>query len=393
MSRFLFVLTGHTIHVGAHLSIATELAVRGHAVAWAGPSAAAEPLPPEVRRYQVDDEHARGVRERWLEEPITGSFHDRFADMRWLYDRYLLPLCARTLPAVEATIDDFGADVVVADEHAYAAAFAARRRDLRWATLVRSAALALEPARSQWPEIRTWLSSRLADAQREASLDPVERPNLSPHLVVGFSTPALHGPELEFPPEYRFVGPALVHRPDTAAAARFPWDELASGTRILVSLGTAVSHRARFYFETIRDALAGGDLQAILVAPPGALPDPPANFLVRGSVPQLAVLPHVDAVVCHGGYNTVLEALAHGLPLVVAPFTFDQPLVAEQVVRSGAGVRVRPARSRPEELARGVAAVVGEHRFRAAAERIRDSFAAAGGTAAAASALEELAVR
>ena len=54
-------------------------------------------------------------------------------------------------------------------------------------------------------------------------------------------------------------------------------------------------------------------------------------------MPQLALLRHVDAVVCHGGHNTLCEALALGLQLVLAPVRDDHPLVADQVVAAGAG--------------------------------------------------------
>jgi MGT family glycosyltransferase len=117
----------------------------------------------------------------------------------------------------------------------------------------------------------------------------------------------------------------------------------------------------------------------------------PANFLQRPYVPQLALLPRVDAVVCHGGHNTTCEALAHGLPLVIAPIKDDQPIVADQVVAAGAGLRIKFGRVQPDELRAAVTRVLAEPAFRAAAERVRASFAAAGGAEAAATALAELA--
>ncbi len=116
-----------------------------------------------------------------------------------------------------------------------------------------------------------------------------------------------------------------------------------------------------------------------------------ANVIVRAFVPQLALLSHVDAVVCHGGHNTTCEALAHGLPLVIAPIKDDQPIVADQVVAAGAGVRVKFGRVQAAELRAAVERILAEPTFRTAAERVRASFAAAGGAAAAAAHLEALA--
>jgi MGT family glycosyltransferase len=115
------------------------------------------------------------------------------------------------------------------------------------------------------------------------------------------------------------------------------------------------------------------------------------NVLIRGYVPQLDLLARAHAVVSHGGHNTVCEALAHGLPLVVAPIRDDQPIVAQQVADAGAGIRVRFGRVRAAELAAAIASVLNEASYREAARRLRASFAAAGGPAAAAQALEALA--
>ena len=106
---------------------------------------------------------------------------------------------------------------------------------------------------------------------------------------------------------------------------------------------------------------------------------------------QLALLARVDAVVCHGGHNTTVEALAHGLPLVIAPIKDDQPIVADQVVAAGAGIRIKFGRVQATELRDAVARVLADATLREGAARVRDSFAAAGGPDAAARALEALA--
>jgi MGT family glycosyltransferase len=114
------------------------------------------------------------------------------------------------------------------------------------------------------------------------------------------------------------------------------------------------------------------------------------NVLVRPRIPQLDVLDHMDAVVSHGGHNTVCESLARGLPLVLAPIRDDQPIVTDQVVRAGAGLRVKFGRVSPEELADTLHRVLTEPSFRQAAASIRASFVQAGGAKSAADAVEDL---
>jgi zeaxanthin glucosyltransferase len=128
-----------------------------------------------------------------------------------------------------------------------------------------------------------------------------------------------------------------------------------------------------------------------MIGPPELVPDPPGNVLVVPSLPMLALLPRVDAVISHGGMNTVSEALAHGLPLVIAPIRHDQPVVASQVARAGAAIRVPFSRVRPDQLREALVTVLDDPSYRRAAERIRDSFTAAGGAPAAAARLERLA--
>jgi UDP:flavonoid glycosyltransferase YjiC (YdhE family) len=98
----------------------------------------------------------------------------------------------------------------------------------------------------------------------------------------------------------------------------------------------------------------------------------------------------VAVVVAHGGHNTAVEALAAGVPLVVAPVRDDQPIVADQVVRAGAGVRVKFHRVGPPELRAAVSALLDQPTYRAAAARVRAGFATAGGATAAADRLEDL---
>jgi NAD(P)-dependent dehydrogenase (short-subunit alcohol dehydrogenase family) len=115
------------------------------------------------------------------------------------------------------------------------------------------------------------------------------------------------------------------------------------------------------------------------------------DFLRLPWLPQQALMSRVSAVVCHAGHNTVCEALAHAVPLVLAPIRDDQPMVAEQVALSGAGLRLRFTHARTEHIGRALGRVLTEPSFATAAARIRDSFAAAGGAPAAADALERLA--
>jgi MGT family glycosyltransferase len=241
--------------------------------------------------------------------------------------------------------------------------------------------------------VKQWLADLIGGLERDAGL-PREG-EISPHLVIAFTTEAMVGPLDRFPQHYRFVGPSISDRPEPTP---FPWETLADKPRVLISMGTVNAEASGRFYATAVEALRDEPVQMIIAGPDPAAPgaiwacasERAGGMIIQRYVPQLALLPKVDAVVCHGGHNTTSEALANGLPLVIAPIKDDQPIVADQVVAAGAGLRVKFGRVQPAELRAAVRRVLDEPAFRDAARKVAASFAAAGGAAAAATALEGL---
>jgi zeaxanthin glucosyltransferase len=391
MSRFLIVtlpLTGHAYRAAA---VADALSARGHEVAWCGSNAYFGPLiAPDAILFPT------GTR-LFREQAGHG-----IAALKSLWQQYLVPLARFTLPAVDRAIGEYQPDVVVVDQHALAGALAADRHGLPWATLITQAMELTHPL-AALPRVDAWIRAQLASlcretANRDATSDIAHggiggggdgRLDLlfSPYLVIAFTTPAVVG-EQSFPDHFALVGAAMAERPGP-----FAWDLLDPARRkVLVSVGTLATGLAADFYQRAAAAVAplGDTVQAILTGPPELVPDPPANVLVVPSVPMLALLPRLDAVISHGGMNTVSETLAHGLPLVIAPIRHDQPVVASQVVRAGAGIRVPFSRVRPGQLREALVTILDDPSYRRAAMRIRSSFAAAGGAPAAAAHLESL---
>ncbi len=380
MSRFLFVVPPLTGHVNPTVSVARALQARGHEVAWVAHPGKVRPLlPADARLFALPETVAPELVSQVRDKANTTR---GAAALKFLWEDFLIPLARSMRPGIDAAITEFAPDVVCVDQQAVAGGIVARQRGLRWATLATTSAGVTDPL-AALPQVKRWLRDLIAELEREAGLPAADAGELSPHLVLAFTTQALVPGE--FPAHYQFVGPSISDRPE---ATEFPMTQLRRPC-VLVSMGTVNAEASgRFYATTIA-ALRDAPYQVILVAPYTL--DAPASFIVRPYIPQLALLPHVDLVVCHGGHNTTCEALAHGLPLVIAPIKDDQPIVADQVVAAGAGVRVKFGRVQPPELLDAVTRVMTEPGFRAAAARIRDSFRAAGGATTAARHLEALA--
>ena len=108
----------------------------------------------------------------------------------------------------------------------------------------------------------------------------------------------------------------------------------------VASLGTLQG--ARFgLFRTIAEAARRGGFRLVLAhggrltaEQVAALPGRPS---AHAFVPQRPILAAEDVAIVNGGLNTVMDALAEGVPLVVVPIAFEQAAVAARVERAGAG--------------------------------------------------------
>ena len=392
MARFLFVVPPLTGHVNPTVGMGRELVSRGHEVAWAAyPRLVERLLDPAAELIALGSD---------LPDHMIGATRARASSLRglaaleFLWREFLTPLAVAMVPGVEMAVERFAPDVLVVDQQAFAGAVVARRRGLRWATSATTSAELVDPV-AALPKVGAWVREQLVELQLSVGVAPQAARQgdlrFSEHLVLAFTTEALAGPAAGLPPgtgPVAMVGPSIAPPPP---APDFPWDWLEDPRpTVLVTLGTVNAEAGGRFFAAVVEAAAAARWRAVIVAPPELLGEVPAGILVRSFVPQLELLRHVDAVVCHAGHNTVCEALAHGIPLVVAPIRDDQPIVADQVVRAGCGVRVRFGRARSKELAEAVAAVLGEPSYRAAAAEVRTSFEAAGGAVSACDRLEEL---
>jgi UDP:flavonoid glycosyltransferase YjiC (YdhE family) len=136
-------------------------------------------------------------------------------------------------------------------------------------------------------------------------------------------------------------------RPDALALPRGWWPGQQDRPLVYVSFGSVTAGEGMPYFPALFrqaiDALAPLDARILVTVGEGralsALDPLPTNVHVEHWVPQESVLTEAAAVVMHGGYGSMLGALAHGVPSVLLPlFSFDQWANAAAVARRGAGI-------------------------------------------------------
>ena len=359
MSRYLFVVPPLVGHINPTLAVAEQLARRGHEVAWAGherrpavaPGAGLPGLP-GLRRPASTPTWPSSARD-WQE--LKGV-----AALKFFWQEFVLPLGRAMLPGVERAIDRVPARRRRSPtSRPSPGRWRPCGRGLPWVTsattLGRAGPSAARPAQGGGVGAGSCRPSSSGTPGLDRS--PVDL-RFSDRLVLCFTTTELIGPRPVLP------RPLRLHRPGDdrpAAVAVVPLGPARPRPAVGSSCPSAASTRrpGKRFFGIAAEAL-GDVVQLIMVAPAGhGRATPPGGAIVAEWVPQLELLPHVDAVVSHAGHNTVVEALAHGLPQVVAPIRDDQPVVAQQIEASGAGIRVRFGRLRAPR-----AAPRGHHRAR-----------------------------
>ena len=158
-------------------------------------------------------------------------------------------------------------------------------------------------------------------------------------LNIVFTSKYFHPNGNSFDDSFKFVGPIITNRSE---AYDFIID-LNNKKLIYVSLGTVFNNNEtafHFYTNCIK-VFTGSDFEVIISTGGGIdasiFKNIPPNINIHNYVPQLEVLKRANLFITHGGMNSVNEALYYGVPLFLIPMGVDQPMVARQVQKLGAG--------------------------------------------------------
>ena len=168
--------------------------------------------------------------------------------------------------------------------------------------------------------------------------------------------PAIAGPPVA--PGGRLVGACVRDQPGDPELDSL--DRGGEPPRAYVALRRLLSARSDV-LTRIAEGLRRAGFEAVIasgVTPPEELGPLPEEWIVP-RVSQIAALRACDVVVCHGGNNTVMEALAAGLQVVALPFSTDQFAVAADLEAGGLGVALDPNRATALDLAAAMRLALG----------------------------------
>ncbi|MDG2520462.1 glycosyltransferase [Caulobacter segnis] len=207
----------------------------------------------------------------------------------------------------------------------------------------------------------------------------MEGPTRLADLHLQFGVPGLDLPREAMPGHIRFIGLP----PTTPTDAPLPsWtaDVDDYGSVVLVTQGTVANENFDRLIRPTIEVLADRPDTLVVVTGGGksleGLGPLPANVRAASYFPLDWLLPKLSALVTNGGFGTVLQALAHGVPVVVAGTTEDKAEVACRVAHSGAGIDLRTDTPEPQALAAAIDAVLADPAYRTAARRLQMEFVA-----------------
>lgn len=367
MKRIVLTTFGSHGDLHPYIAVARGLIARGHEAAIATTALYRD----EVERAGVGFHATR---------PDLADLGDPAQITRRVYDpRRGAEYITRQLimPHLPHTFDDLlsiarGADLLVSHALTYAAPLVARKLDLPWLSTILSPMVfmsvydppILPPApwlkrlfrlsptlyrlvfRAMRASVRSW-SDPLRQLARERGLpepagDPLFEGQFSPYGTLAMFSPVLADPQPDWPPRTHVTGfPFLPEADEIDPRERRALDDfLAAGDApIVFTLGSSAVFDARDFYHQALDITQRLHRRAVLLTGRntggGGLGALPSNILAIDYAPHSIVFPRAAVIVHQGGIGTLAQALRAGRPMLVVPFSHDQPDNAERAARLG----------------------------------------------------------
>jgi MGT family glycosyltransferase len=378
MSKFLFVVPPFFGHISPTLSVGASLIARGHQVAWVGLQEIAPEHIPAGGQFIVPhaelEEHLPEIR-RILKRQDDGPNISGAETLKLALEETYIPFCRFIMKGLERITDEFSPDVIVSDCITFAGAICAYTKGIPYATTTPVPPDVGGDAMSA-PKVHAWWVRNIMELQHSFCI-------YAPTVVVNSNKLNLVFTSQEFaaiayPPEHmQFVGP-VKGRPNNTP---FDWERLEKATspKVYVSLGTLLVDIRKEFFSKLIEAFAGEPLTIVAATSPDIFDKWPDNFIVQGYVPQSELMSKMDAVICHGGFNTVNDTFMNGLPMLITPIAYDHFHTASLIEKAGCGIKLRYKRLRANDLRTAMWEILRNPQYRAAAGRIRDTYIGAGG--------------
>jgi len=243
----------------------------------------------------------------------------------------------------------------------------------------------------KWPEPIYELRRELGMAPGK---DPIFDAKHSERLVLALYSRVMGEPQPDWPPAVRITGFAFY---DGTGAEGVLSPELSrfleKGPAPLVfTLGSAaVMHAGDFYEQSAEAAAILGQRAVLLIGaddrnlPKRKLPE---TICVARYAPYSKIFPQASVVIHQAGIGTTAQALRAGRPMLVMPYSHDQPDNARRVRRLGVAEVLGRSQYKAKPAARLIGQLLSDQVYRTRAAEVAETITAENGTVRACDALE-----
>ena len=422
--RIVFTTFGTLGDVNPLIALALEMRRRGHDPVLAVPEmfrSRIEPLGIGFHRIRPDqdplDSHLIAMiydikkgTERGLREFLFPAIHQSYEDL---------------LLAVQASASHPPADLLVSGELAYAAPLVAEVTGIHWASHVLAPFSFFSaydpPVLPPYPTLarvqslvpgmghlitrfarfvtREW-SEPVYALRQELGLppggDPLFVAKFSHELVLALFSSALGERQPDWPRSTRTTGFVFYDgnagRMDLAPALEAFLKE--GPPPLVFTLGSAAVLDAGDFYQQSALAVEQVEERAVLLVgdDPRNLPahKVPANICIAQYAPYSQLFPRASLIVHQGGVGTTAQVLRAGKPMLIMPYSHDQPDNARRVRRLGVARVIPRKRYRADTAARVIRAMLAEPRYQERAASIGVQVRGEDGLKEAGDALERL---
>ncbi len=402
------------------IAIALELKRRGHTPVMALPAvyeAKIRPLRLEFHALRPDIDPANTI--------LAEMIYDVKSGTEWGLREFLFPVLRETYEdLLDAVTQPVRADLLLLGELNYAGPIVAERTGIPWASYVLAPmsffSASDPPVLPPYPGLaradrtpgmgrvmkrlarftsRKW-SEPIYDLRRELGLprgaNPIFDAKHSPHLVLALFSRVLGLEQRDWPAHTRITG-FCYYDAESGNAKLPPHLETflqAGRPPVVFTLGSAaVLAAGRFFEHSARAAIKLGVRAVLLIGddqrnrPQQELPE---SICVAEYAPYSKLFPRASVVVHQGGVGTTANCLQAGRPMLIMPYSHDQPDNARRMRRLKVARIIQRGNYTPVRVAHKLQLLLEEPRYARRAALIARKLAHEDGTKAACDALEEL---
>lgn len=246
---------------------------------------------------------------------------------------------------------------------------------------------------------RSW-AEPIHQLRKELKLPYVSDPiffegRFSANLVLAMFDSVFAEPQPDWAKQTKITGFTFYDRllPNRSLSTKLQEFLEAKEAPIIFTLGSAaVKTAGNFYVESLA-AVEKLGCRAVFLVGDTILENLPDNAIAVDYAPYSELFPHAKAVVHQGGIGTTAQALRAGVPMLVVPFSYDQPDNAARVVRLGVGRTIARKKYQQDLAVKELQILLSDSQYKTKALEIAQIIQAKNGVKTACDAIESLFTR